>query len=275
LALGDAAAAVDDIPRARDEWQKAIDIGRATGSQAAVIAQKRLQMYTLTCTYNRASLAAISRDYEAVNGDLINVRVIQRALHALGYYDGSSDGQLTVLTRSAIRKFQRDMAFDETDVLTPRQIVYLICNAAETARDEAAQTTLGVMYATGIGVRQNVDFALAWLRMASNRMYADATYDLAILYGTGLVLGSFRLCDFPYSYPQADQYLKEACEQKHPIALRLMKLYGGLASPRERWTRIEQEQLEHSTADKTNLYASRLATVGPKCPPQKHIRGAP
>jgi TPR repeat protein len=274
LALGDAAAAVDDIRRARDEWQQAIDIGRLTGSEAAVVAQKRLQMYTLTCVYNYddKSLAAISRDYEALNGDLINVRVLQRALNALGYYEGQTDGQLTVLTRSAIRKFQRDMAFDETDVLSPREIVYLICNAAETARDESAQTTLGIMYATGIGVRQNIDFALAWMRTASNRFYADATFDLAILYGTGIVLGTIRLCDFPYSYPQADQYLREACEQRHPIAIKLMKLYGKAKSAGERWAMIEQEQLENSAADKTNLYASRLGTVGTKCGSEKRVR---
>jgi TPR repeat protein len=277
LNTGDAALAVGDMNNARYYWQLAIDIGKTVGAQAALVAQRRLQMYTLTCNMTPDSIAAISRNYKSLQGDLIHVRVIQRALMALGYFNGPLSGELGLLTRAAIRKFQRAMAFDETDALAPHQIVYLICNAAETANDRQAQTTLGIMYAAGLGVQQNMEFALEWLRQASNRGYADATFDLAILYGTGIILNSYRLCDFPYSPEQADQYLKEACAQKHPIAMALWRLYGpasihGKKSVKERWQLIEAHQLQQSKADKTGLYSGRLASLTTKCGPDKTIR---
>jgi Putative peptidoglycan binding domain len=277
LNRGDAALAVGDMPSARDFWQLAIDTGKETGAQASLVAQQRLQMYTLTCNMTRDSIAAISRNYQTLKGDLIHTHVLQRALKALGHYSGPIDGELNAITRSAIRKFQRIMAFDETDVLAPHQIVYLICNAAETARDRDAQNTLGIMYAAGLGVQQNMEFALEWLRTSSNRGCADATYNLAILYGTGIILSSYRICDFPYSPEQADQYLKEACEQKHLIALALTKLYGkgskyAKLGSRERWKLIEKHQLEQSRADKTGVYHNRLANLGTKCGPDKTIR---
>ena len=86
-----------------------------------------------------------------------------------------------------------------------------------------AQTTLGIMYATGLGVVQNMDQAQYWLTLASTqRHYPDATYNLAILYGTGIILDSYRLCDMPRSPEQADKYLQEAAAQGHPIAMALM-----------------------------------------------------
>ena len=122
-----------------------------------------------------------------VRGDLIHMKVVQKALHALGHYDGPIDGGLSIVTRASIRKFQREMEFDETDTLTPMQTVYLLCNAGETARDLASQNALGIMYATGLGVEQNIDIALEWLRTASQRGYADATFNLSVLYGSGVV----------------------------------------------------------------------------------------
>ena len=173
--------------RAREYWEDAIVEGFETGAQAAVIAQKRMQMYTLTCSYNEKSLAVLAAN---PNGKLVNIRVHQQALTALGYYQGPLNGELTERTRSAIRKFQRDMAFDETDNLRPRQIVYLICNGAETARDNISLTTLALMYAAGVGVVQSNNFALALLRKASDREHGPATFYLAIIHGTGH-------CSFP------------------------------------------------------------------------------
>jgi TPR repeat protein len=228
LNLGDAEAAADNIIRAREYWEDSIDAGFETGAQAAIIAQKRMKMYTLTCSYNDKSLAALS---QAMNGKLVNIPVIQDNLKALGYYQGPINGQLTELTRSAFRKFQRDMAFDETDNLRPRQVVYLICNGAETARDNASLTTLALMYATGIGVVHSRNFALALLRKASDREHGPATFFLAIIHGTGH-------CNFPHSLAHADQYLKEACQQKHLLALALVHDYGNIIDQTARWAKI-------------------------------------
>lgn len=281
LKYGDAAAAKDEKEQARACWRKAIELAKespdgkpavdADGATAAILAQKRLQTNETTCKWTKESVAAISRDYKARSGDLIHVKVLQQALKALGHYDGDRDGQLSQQTRAAMRKFQREREEDETDTLTPEQTVALICNAAETARDLEAQTTLGIMYATGLGVEQNIDQAHYWLMSASNQHYPDATYNLAILYGTGVVLGSYRLCDVPRTPEQADRFLEEASGLKQPIAMALMKRYGPKSeyanlSPRERWALIEMQQLENSPADKTGLYAKRIASVGAKCP---------
>jgi len=228
LDLGDAEAAANEFERAREHWEKAIDIGFSTGSQASIIAQKRIQMYTLTSSFSDRTLQALEG---AMNGPLINIVAMQQALCALGYYQGPLDGKITDIMRSAIRKYQRDMAFDETDELPPRQVAFLIANGAETARDEASQTTLALMYASGVGVMQNRQFSLAWLRTASTRGYGPASLYLALLTGTGY-------CGFPLMQDHASQYLQEACQQKQPLAVELVRRYGLIPSQSTRWIKI-------------------------------------
>jgi TPR repeat protein len=164
------------------------------------------------------------------------------------------------MTRAAIRKFQRETAYDETDTLTPRQTVLVICNAAQIARDASSQNVLGIMYATGLGVRINVDLALEWLRAASSRRHAEATYNLAIIYGTGTVLASYRLCDIPQNLDQADQYLREAADQGYGPAIHAWRRHGG-KSPAQRWADIEKELLK----DPTFANARDLTPIGKNC----------
>jgi TPR repeat protein len=291
LKLGDAELAKANLTEARICWRKAIELGKSDpdGTQSAIIAQKRLQTNTLTCKHSPESLAAISRDYRARSGDLIRMEVIQQALAALGHYDGPLNGQLDLQTRAGIRKFQREMEFDETDMLNPYETTVLMCNAAETAHDVASQNALGVMYAVGLGVDQNIDQALEWLRRAAagsstatcavgTTCSADAKFNLSVLYGTGIILKSYRLCDAPRSPEQAQQYLEEAAMQQHPIAVSLMAIYGpgskfATLTPAQRWGLIEQQQLQNSAADKTGLYGARLANIGTKCSPDRSIKG--
>jgi len=261
LARGDAALSSDDIRRARALWQRAIDRGRRHGAQASIIAQKRLQSYTLTCYPRDRNLKRMSNDYVALQGDLVDMRAIQQALYSLGHYDGPTNGSLGPLTRAAIRKFQREMAFDETDTLTPRQTVYVICNAAQIARDPSSQNILGIMYATGLGVRLNVDLALEWLRTSSGRRYDKATYHLAVIYGTGIVLKSYRLCDIPRNLEQADQYLREAASQGNGDAIAAWRKYGH-KSPAARWQAIEDELLNNPTFRKAK---EDLTDIGKTC----------
>lgn len=261
LARGDAALSSDDIRRARYLWQQAIDRGRRHGAQSSIIAQKRLQSYTLTCYPRDANLKRMSNDYVALQGDLVDMRAIQQALFSLGHYDGPTNGSLGPLTRAAIRKFQREMAFDETDTLTPRQTVYVVCNAAQIARDPSSQNILGIMYATGLGVRLNVDLALEWLRTSSSRRYDKATYHLAVIYGTGIVLKSYRLCDIPRNLEQADQYLREAASQGNGDAIAAWRKYGN-KSPEARWRAIEDELLNNPTFAKAK---ADLTDIGKTC----------
>jgi TPR repeat protein len=261
LARGDAALSSDDIRRARSLWQRAIDRGRRHGAQASIVAQKRLQSYTLTCYPRDRNLKRMSNDYIALQGDLVDMRAIQQALFSLGHYDGPTNGSLGPLTRAAIRKFQRDMAFDETDTLTPRQTVYVICNAAQNARDPSSQNILGIMYATGLGVRLNVDLALEWLRTSAGRRYDKATYHLAVIYGTGIVLKSYRLCDIPRNLEQADQYLREAAAQGNGDAIAAWRKYGH-KSPEGRWRAIEDELLNNPTFAKAK---ADLTDIGKTC----------
>lgn len=260
LNAGDAALNAGDVRNARDQWQRAINAGRRFGAQASITAQKRIQTHTLTCHPTNRSTQSIGREYEQHAGDLISTRAIQQALHALGHYDGPANGILGPLTRAAIRKFQREMAFDETDTLSPRQTVFVICNAAQVARDPSSQNILGIMYATGLGVRINVDLALEWLRAASSRRHAEATYNLAIIYGTGTVLASYRLCDIAQNLDQADQYLREAADQGYGPALRAWRRHGD-KSPAARWRAIEDELLK----DPTFAKARELTPIGKTC----------
>lgn len=279
LKLGDAEQANGQIELARACWRRAIELAPndPEGAEAAMEAERRLKTNTSTCKVSDDSLAAISRDYKARSGDLLSVAVLQQSLKALGHYDGPIDGELSKATREAIRKFQGDREEDQTDMLTPDQTVRLVCTASETTSDNVSQTALGIMHAAGLGVEQNIDQALTWLKKAERREYPDAKYNLAILYGTGIVLDSYRLCDVARAPDQADKYLQEAAALKHPIAMALMKLYGpgspyAALKPVERWQLIESQQLERSAQDKTGLYAHRLRNIGTKCAPDRSIR---
>ena len=152
------------------------------------------------------------------------------------------------------------MAFDETDTLSPIQTVYVICNAAQIARDPSSQNILGIMYATGLGVRLNVDLALEWLRTASGRRYDKSTYHLAIIYGTGIVLNSYRLCDIAQNLDQADQYLREAASLGNGDAIAAWRKHGH-KSPAARWRAIEDELLSNPTFAK----ARELTPIGKTC----------
>ncbi len=288
LKLGDAALANGEIDRARACWRKAISLTQSDpenanpdsfdpdGVPSSIVAQQRLQNYGSTCKWTPESLARISRDHKAYSGDLLPVQVLQRALSALGHYEGDFDGELSPRTRAAIRKFQRQREEDETDTLTPLQTTLLVCNAAETPGDSYSKNTLGLMYGAGLGVEQNTDQALQWLNDAANRKQPDATYNLAILYGTGIILNSYRLCDVPRTPEQADKYLQEAARLGHPRALELMSIYGphstfGSLTPRERWALIEYQQFDKDRGA-TGRYASRLANIGTSCAPDRSIR---
>ncbi len=260
--LGEADMAVGRTVNARNRLERAIQIGRECQSEYAVLAGKRLAVLNLTCEYTPTSLARISRGYynNPEGGEIIDLPSRQRALRAKGHYSGAIDGRYGPSTREAVRRFQRELGFNETGDLTPIETVYLICSAAETHSDLKSTNTLGIMYLAGLGVVQNTDRGINWLSKAADRGNEDAMYNLSLVYGTGTIVASYRLCGNVENIARADSWLEEAANRRHPPAVRLVELYGSL-SPSERWIRIREElQLN-------DFYLDRLEPVGEACTP--------
>lgn len=238
LKLGDAESAIKNWPEALSFYRATVDLGSSVGAQSAIYAAKRIQFQSMSCEYNENSLARIARDYDKNPlGDLIEMKQKQQALSALGYYNGNVDNRHGPDTRSAIRTFQGDLWFDQTGVLTAEQTVLLVCGGAQIAKDIGSQNVLGVMYAGGLGVRQNTDFSLDWLSSAAQRGDADAAWNLALMYGTQTVLSSVQICDAVQNAERADGYLKEAADSGHPAARRAKAKFAHL-SPEKRWRQI-------------------------------------
>ena len=130
----------------------------------------------------------------------IDVKLIQRALKALGFYFGDIDNAMGPETREAIRKFQysrvvrdTEMTDDEkeavrTGVLTPRQTVDLFATAADMpANHPMSQYVYGIMYVRGIGVQQDGLLAVDWLARAAEAPgnLSIANFALGVIYRDG------------------------------------------------------------------------------------------
>ncbi|MBC7906153.1 MAG: peptidoglycan-binding protein [Rhodospirillaceae bacterium] len=78
---------------------------------------------------NPARLAAPGATVEGrllASGDLTaRLRQVQRSLIREGYYDGPADGALTVATRDAIRRYQRDVGLPQTGLLNTPMVEQL------------------------------------------------------------------------------------------------------------------------------------------------------
>ena len=243
LRIGDAYQAIGQLDYAQYAWNRSIVIGAAQGgAQASLTAQQRLQSAALAqaCPVTSVSLERISRGFarEDVGGDIIDLQLRQQALAALGYYADEVDGTYGPNPRRAVRDFQADMGFDQTGALNPQETVDLVCHAAITARDPGAQNLLGIMFATGLGVQLNVDMAVNWLEMAATRGHPEANFNLALVYGTGTIQGSYRLCGVVESPERADSYLRRAAELGHGRARFIRDSEGLGGSAENRWYRI-------------------------------------
>lgn len=246
LAAGDAYLRIGNTREAQRYYQQALTTGRVCAAPAVDKAQKRLAAMNLACEYNAESLARISRDADPAKdpdeegaGMIIDIRARQQALRAHGYYMGNVDGRYGSGTRAAVSKFQSDYGFDETGDLTPIETVYLLCSAATVKDDVPSMNTLGMMYLVGLGVVQNTDAGMRYMKAAADRGYPDAMYNLALVYGLGVVHSSYKLCSVPEDLARADSYLEDAARFGHPRALRLVRDYGSLG-PTARWAAYEE-----------------------------------
>ena len=243
LRIGDAYQSIGQLDFARRAWDRSLEIGAYRGAQASLVAQQRMQSATLAqaCRTTYESLERISRGHrlgEVEGGGIIDLQLRQQALAALGYYADEVDGSYGPNTRRAVRDFQADMGFDQTGALNPRETVDLICHAAITARDAGAQNLLGIMFATGLGVELNVDMAIEWLEIAATRGHPEANFNLALIYGTGTIQGSYRLCGVVESPERADSYLRRAAELEHGRARFIRDNEGYRQDAVTRWDNI-------------------------------------
>ncbi len=243
LRIGDAYQSIGQLDFARRAWDRSLEIGAYRGAQASLVAQQRMQAATLAqaCRTTYESLERISRGHrlgEVEGGGIIDLQLRQQSLAALGYYADEVDGSYGPNTRRAVRDFQADMGFDQTGALNPRETVDLICHAAITARDPGAQNLLGIMFATGLGVELNVDMAIEWLEIAATRGHPEANFNLALIYGTGTIQGSYRMCGVVESPERADSYLRRAAELEHGRARIIRDNEGFRQDAVTRWDNI-------------------------------------
>lgn len=236
-------------------WNRSVDWGRPFGAQSALMAQRRLQAHMVQCESSPGSLARIARRGPDQIGDVISLELRQAALASLGYYAGDIDGHYGPTTRDAVRGFQRELGYDETGTLTPRQTTLLICHAAQTAREPHLQNALGIMYATGLGVEYNPDLSLEWFETAARRDDPDAYFNLAIVFGTGAVLGSYRLCGVVENPERADAYLRDAARLGHGTAgrWRASREFNAQPNATERWQLISS-RLESAAIARGSLF---------------------
>ncbi|NWG46613.1 MAG: SEL1-like repeat protein [Alphaproteobacteria bacterium] len=225
LQVGKAHMAINEIDSAKVAFENAI-LADPT-SPAALEAQEMLQGLTTTCDYrppeaNRpdGKSALFGGGYivdpQLVGIDEIPTSMVQRALKALGFYQGDTDGVAGPATRRAYREFQRSLNVNQTDLLTREQKVQLMCKSAQLARFPEAQNVLGIMYLDGnLGLPQDIRLGIYWLERAADQQDPAALYNLGLTYAqdwTGM--GPERNLEL------ARQYLKEASQLGHPDASR-------------------------------------------------------
>ncbi len=105
---------------------------------------------------------------------------IQHALKSLGYYHGHVDNEFGSETRHAIEAFQRHYFGFPTGHLLPRELAALIRLCAASG-DSHCLTTLGYMYACGIGVVGDEYEALRQYKLAYRQRNPLAAYNISLI----------------------------------------------------------------------------------------------
>lgn len=266
LQVGRAYLSAGEVAQAKTAFNTAILID--SSSPAALDAQRHLQSLTTTCAYvsryEQVKLsdgsyveanhpdASLNYDVDPVFGfepaleslDQVGLKVRQRALKALGHYTGGIDGLGGPGTRRAVRDFQRALSVNETGHLSKEQTIKLLCNAAQNAEHADSQNILGILYLSGIGLKQDFDLGHYWLSRAAEKHHASALFNLGLLYRKGMEGQSLPLSDngqpmvnpktgqlvryFPNGkgvnrdLHMAKQYFHEAKEYGHPKASQMI-----------------------------------------------------
>ncbi len=231
LRSGQAYQARGDVRNSKIAFETAIQI--APNSRAAIQAQKQLQQLSTTCSATaykneQSKQTRISRlrrrspepenygpGHPLSRVKEISIAAQQRALTALGYYEGPVDNIPGRMTREGFRLFLTSLNLDRRDFLNAPQIVELICQAAQLRNDPASQNVLGVMYASGIGVEKDEDLAHHYFGEAARQNDPSAIFNMGMMYAKERGL---PFTNHPQSCSIAYGYLSEALALKHPRA---------------------------------------------------------
>lgn len=178
-------AEIEEATKATAQWQPPLPeehTGQTTQQKELERLKKELEELKL-----EDALQAVSD---------IDVELIQRALRSLGFYFGEIDNKMGEGTRAAIRRFQysRVAKDDEltaeqkeavrTGTLSARQTVELFESAAN-ADHSMSQYVYGIMHVRGIGVAQDGEQAVVWLKKAAKADLAIAHNALGVIYRDG------------------------------------------------------------------------------------------
>jgi TPR repeat protein len=112
-------------------------------------------------------------------------QLLQYALSALGFYDGTVDGQFGPASRRAVARYQESIGTPATGELTEVEAVSLVAAAAE-AGDANSQVAYGLLFARGAGVEQDYVRAAQWFDRAADSGNGFGQMNLALLYSNGL-----------------------------------------------------------------------------------------
>jgi uncharacterized caspase-like protein len=127
--------------------------------------------------------------------------LVQYGLVALGYPVKSITGVLDADTRRAVRQYQASVNEPQTGTLTAQQTVDLLL-AAAAAGDPRAQTAVGYMTASGVGLERDYGIARLWFTKAADQSEPFALANLGVMVRDGL--------GGPRDPQQAAQYIAKA-----------------------------------------------------------------
>ena len=117
--------------------------------------------------------------------DRIPKNFIQYGLIALDFPITDVNGILDAPTKRAIRGYQASVGQTQTGELTAQQTVDLLLAAASTGNSHA-ETAVGYMTASGVGLNRDYLLARAWLSKAAQQEDPYAQTNLAMLFRDGL-----------------------------------------------------------------------------------------
>lgn len=106
--------------------------------------------------------------------------LLQYALTALGHYSGAASGKWGSVSRRGVEAFQKSQEQSATGNLTPEQTVLLVRAAAGTGQAQS-QNTMGMMFATGVGVEKDSAEAVKWFQRAAAQGDAQGKHNLALM----------------------------------------------------------------------------------------------
>lgn len=158
----------------------------------ADLARSRVEALTRAAAVNAALVGeagspdrAMLRKAALAKVDAMPKTMVQYGLIALGYPVKTITGVLDADTRRAVRQYQASVDEPQTGSLTSQQTVDLLL-AAAAAGDPRAQTAVGYMTASGVGLERDYGIARLWFTKAADQSEPFAMANLGVMVRDGL-----------------------------------------------------------------------------------------